>query len=322
MISTLWLSILLAIAPNSVEVQSRPDGQPSTAPAANPAAAAAVPASDAVKFVADVVYATPQRPEGPFELKMNIAMPPGDAAGAKRPCIVAIHGGAWAAGNRGDLDKLVREMAQAGYVAATISYRLVPTDLFPAQSQDCAEAVRFLRTHAAEYGIDPDRIGAVGFSAGAHLAMLLGVCSDADGLWPAAAEGQPSAKVNAVVSFFGPSKLDAADIPEVSRPLVGRLVGPEPLRDGKTITQRLIAASPITYVTVDDAPMLLIQGTKDPLVPHTQAMLMAEAMTQVGVQGRVELLVGAGHGWAGEELLRTLKITKEFFEKHLRSPTK
>jgi acetyl esterase/lipase len=323
MVLPLLLAALIATGASAFQPtgQPAPNGQlpaaKPTVPAGTPAAAA-TPADEASKLLTGVVFATYQRPEGPLELKMNIALPEGEAKGAQRPCIIAIHGGAWAAGNRADLNVFIREMAKSGYVAATISYRLIAADVFPAQSIDSAAAVRFLRAHAAEYGIDPDRVGAVGFSAGAHLAMLLGTGSDADGLWPAAAAGEPSAKVNAVVSFFGPTKLDAADIPERSRPLVERLVGLEPEREGKTLGQRLLAASPVTYVTSDDPAMLLIQGTKDPLVPHTQATLMGDAMTQAGVKGRVELILGAGHGWGGEELARTLKITKEFFAQELK----
>lgn len=322
------LSLVLAAFLGILVAASQPAVQPATAAspvappnAAEPGTGGATTPDDASRFRTGVVFATHQRPEGPLELKMNIALPEGDAKGAKRPCIIAIHGGAWAAGNRADLNVLIRELAQSGYVAATISYRFVATDVFPAQSADCAAAVRFLRVHAAEYGLDPDRVGAVGFSAGAHLAMLLGTGSDADGLWPPAAAGEPAAKVNAVVAFFGPTQLNAADIPERSKPLVERLVGIEPMRDGKSLNDRLLAASPVSYVTSDDAPMLLIQGTKDPLVPHTQATLMAEAMTQAGVKGRVELIMGAGHGWGGEELQRTLKITKEFFAQQL-APSK
>ena len=320
MVFALLLAAVLGIGAAAPQpaVEPSPAGQPAGAgKAAEPGTQGATTPDDASRFRTGVVFATHQRPEGPLELKMNIAMPEGDVTGAKRPCVIAIHGGAWAAGNRADLNVLIRELAQSGYVAATISYRLVATDVFPAQSIDCAAAVRFLRGHAAEYGIDPDRIGAVGFSAGAHLAMLLGTGSDADGLWAPAAAGEPSAKVNAVVAFFGPTQLNAADIPERSKPLVERLVGTEPMREGKSLNDRLLGASPVTYVTPDDPAMLLIQGTKDPLVPHTQATLMGDAMTQAGVKGRVELILGAGHGWGGEELQRTLKITKEFFAQQL-----
>jgi dipeptidyl aminopeptidase/acylaminoacyl peptidase len=77
-------------------------------------------------------------------------------------------------------------------------------------------------------------------------------------------------------------------------------------------------ASPITYVTKDDAPLLIFQGTKDPLVPHTQAYKMTDAMTAAGVPGRVELLLGAGHGWGGKEVQRSLAQTLEFFGEQLK----
>ncbi|MFT3685537.1 MAG: basic secretory protein-like protein [Phycisphaerales bacterium] len=259
----------------------------------------------------DVTYATRQGKDFPVDLKLNIVTP--DGGGDKRPCVVCIHGGGWAAGNRNQLDDMTRQLAAQGFVAATISYRFAPADRFPAQINDCADAVRFLRINAAKYGIDPDRIGAVGFSAGAHLSMLLGVGDAGDGLG-IEAEGKPSAKVNAVVAFFGPTELGAADFPQQTIPILDGLVGAD--KEGREA--RVKAASPMTYVTKNDAPMLLFQGTADALVPNTQATLMIEALGKAGVRGRAELLAGAGHGWGSPELERTLKETVEFFKQELK----
>lgn len=272
---------------------------------------------------ADISYAM-RKVDGmdvPSGLSMNVAVPEGLKEGEKRACVVCIHGGGWAAGKRQDLDELTRQLAAQGFVAATVSYRFAPKDRFPAQIIDCAEAVRFLRKNADRFGIDPDRIGAVGFSAGAHLAMLLGVGDTGDGLgiegglstrWNA--EPTSSGKVNAVVAFFGPTRLDAAGLPAQSVEILDKLVGTE---DGKA--ERLRAASPVTYVNKGDAPMLLFQGTADPLVPASQASLMADALGKAGVRGRVELIAGAGHGWGGEDLARTLKETVEFFKEELKA---
>lgn len=266
---------------------------------------------DAVVFDRDIVYVTRVDPAGNTDLKLNLARPAGD--GKSRPCIVAIHGGGWRAGRREQLDTLVQGLAKEGYVAATVSYRFCPAHRFPAQVEDCAAAVRFLRAHADEYGIDPDRIGAIGFSAGAHLSMMLGVLDAPDGMGICGEDPKDSGKVAAVVAFFGPALLSALDIPDQSRGLVADLVGPE--ADGREA--RLRAASPVTYVTPGDAPTLLFQGTADRLVPHSQAGLMIEAMTKAGVAGRAEILAGAGHGWGGAELERTLRVSREFFATHL-----
>jgi acetyl esterase/lipase len=217
-------------------------------------------------------------------------------------------------GDRTNHDDLTWKFAQHGYVSATIGYRLAPAHRFPAQVNDVKCAVRYLRAHAEEYGIDPDHFGAIGFSAGAHLSMMLGVTDKKDGLEGEGGSPDPSSKVQAVVSFFGPTDLLAEDIPQQVLGILKEFIGgtkhdkPEEYRK----------ASPITYVTPDDAPMLLFQGTKDPLVPHTQTYPMLEAMTKNGVRGRVELLVGAGHGWGDPELRRTAVAAFAFFDEHLK----
>ncbi len=272
------------------------------------------PGVDAVRFERDIVYATRPGTGGDIELKLNLARPADDADA--RACIVAIHGGAWRAGDRSHLDALVQGLAREGFVAATISYRFCPEHRFPAQVEDCAAAVRFLRAHAGEYGIDPDRIGAIGFSAGAHLSMMLGVLDPGDGLGIAGEDPRDTGKVQAVVSFFGPTLLGASDIPVQSRGLVADFVGPEP----EGAPERWKAASPVTYVTPGDAPVLLFQGSQDRLVPLTQPGHMMEAMTRAGVAGRAEIIGGADHGWGGAELERTLRVSREFFAQHLRAP--
>ena len=123
-----------------------------------------------------------------------------------------------------------------------------------------------------------------------------------------------SSKVNAVVAFFGPTELGADDIPARSAGLVNDFL--DSTEEENPAVRK--TASPITYVDKADAPLLIYQGTKDPLVPHTQAFLMADAMTKAGMSGRVELLIGAGHGWDEPEKGRTLDGTAAFFEKHLK----
>src|SRR4051794_10569699 len=137
---------------------------------------AAEPPAD-VQFTRDVVYGK----GGGEDLKLNIARPKNPAA-KKLPCIVFIHGGGWQMGDRAAHDWATWDAAHRGYVSATIGYRLAPKHKFPAQVNDVKCAIRFLRAHADEYGLDPDRIGACGFSAGGHLVMMLGVTSKEDGL--------------------------------------------------------------------------------------------------------------------------------------------
>src|SRR5712691_3000594 len=98
------------------------------------------------------------------------------------PALVCIHGGGWRIGNRQQLDQSIETFAGRGYVAVTVSYRLAPQAKFPAQIEDCKATVRWLRANAKDLKINPERIGALGFSAGAHLACLLGTTDERDGL--------------------------------------------------------------------------------------------------------------------------------------------
>ncbi len=267
------------------------------------------PGGDA-KFIAsnDLVYAK----WGEVEQKLDLAYPVGGEG--PFPAVVVLHGGAWRTGNKWGNRPTLAEFARRGYVAISPQYRHCPRDIFPAQVHDAKAAVRWLRAHAAEYRVDPDHIGAMGYSAGAHLSLMLGVTGPDDGLEGDVPAGSPSSKVQAVVNYFGPTDLAADDVPEFSKSLMRDFLGGT--RQEKP--DAYAKASPLTYLTADDAPILTFHGTKDPLVPHTQATRLADAMTKVGLPGRTELLVGAGHGWFGPELKRTMANTYDFFEAHLR----
>ena len=194
-------------------------------------------------------------------------------------------------------------------------YRFCPKETFPAQVQDVKAAVRWVKRHAKDYDIDPDRIGAIGFSAGGHLALMLGLTAPSDGLEGPASDGAPDSRVKAVVNFFGPTDLAASDIPERSKPLVKDFLG----GTAQEKPDLAAKASPLTYVSKDDVPVLTFQGTRDPLVPPTQATKLAKAMSDAGVPGRVELLIGAQHGWGGHELERTKAETFAFFDSYLKT---
>jgi acetyl esterase/lipase len=295
----LALSVIVAVLGSSglAPGQSRPAGSKATPP-------------PGVIFERDIIYGK----AGDVELRLNLARPA--QLDQPAPAILVIHGGGWAGGHRTAHDDLTWQFAQRGFVSATISYRFAPKHRFPAQIEDAKCAVRFLRAHAGKYNIDPERIGATGVSAGGHLSMMLGALDPADGLegeggWP----GEKS-KVQAVVSFVGPTDLTADDFGEATRKILqGFIGGPR-----ETSLELLRKASPITYLNAGDAPMLLFQGTRDPLIPNTQAYRMAEALTTAGVPGRVELILGAGHGWGGAEMERSIDQMMRFFETTLAAP--
>jgi acetyl esterase/lipase len=273
-----------------------------------PKAAQAKVTPPGITLEEDVVYTM----AGSVELKLDLARP---ADGAKlAPAVMVIHGGAWRAGNKHDVRVISSEFARRGYLAIAPQYRFCPKDTFPAQVHDVKAAVRWVKSNAKKYKIDPERLGAIGFSAGGHLALLLGMTGPSDGLEGEVPAGAPNSRVKAVVNYFGPTDLAAKDIPAVSQPLVKDFLGGTP-QDKADLAAK---ASPLTFVSKDDAPVLTFQGTQDPLVPFTQAIKLAEAMNKAGVPGRVELLIGAQHGWAGAELKRTVDETFRFFDQYLK----
>jgi acetyl esterase/lipase len=227
-----------------------------------------------------------------------------------------IHGGAWREGSFTQHDELTWRLAESGFVAATVAYRFCPAHRFPAQVQDVKCAVRFLRAHAEEFHIDPERIGAVGFSAGAHLALMLGVMDSKDGLDDSGGSPGFSSKVQAVVSYFAPTDLELPSSDE-TRPLLVDFLGGA-IDENRDAYHR---ASPVNYLDGSDPPMLLFHGTGDPIVPPEHATRMAEAMQKAGVAGRVELIVGGGHGdWTKAEFARTSAAMLAFFREHLGAP--
>lgn len=265
----------------------------------------------------DIVYGT----AGSEELRLDLARP-ADLE-AKLPCIIIIHGGGWAQGDKSAHREAIRLVAARGYVAATINYRLLPKHLFPAQVQDAKCAVRFLRAHAAQYGIDRERIGAVGDSAGGHLALMLAVTRphdqlEGDGDWP-----DTSSAVGAVVSWYGPTDLGAGDLSAIGRGIVNAFLGTSaPNADAPDAAapnaDRVRKASPITYVHSGQPPILLLQGTNDALIPNTQLFSMVNRMTQARAPGRAEFFVGARHGFSGADMSHAVEATFAFFDEHLK----
>jgi acetyl esterase/lipase len=250
---------------------------------------------------------------GGEKLLLDLARPAG--LNKPTPCVVFIHGGGWAAGNRKAHYSQMRQAAEDGFVAVTISYRLVKDgkNRWPAQIEDCKCAVRWLRGNAKRFSIDPERIGAIGYSAGAHLSMLLGTLDKDDGLEGDGGSPDQSSKVQAIVAYFGPTNL-TVQYPPSSRNIVANFIGGS-LEERRADYDR---ASPLRYVSPGDATMLLFHGTKDELVPYEQAFEMATALTKAGVSGRVEILLGQRHGWGGETAEHTQRRSMEFFRSTLK----
>jgi dienelactone hydrolase len=145
-------------------------------------------------------------------------------AEGRRPVIAYIHGGGWRAGSKDGHKLDAIEAAKRGYVAVSIGYRFAPAHLFPAQIEDVKCAIRWLRANADELGIDPERIGAIGYSAGAHLSMMLGTMDSSDGFEGSGGSPDQSSKVQAVVAYFGPTNFEAT-YPAITVPIVEGFLG-------------------------------------------------------------------------------------------------
>jgi len=251
-------------------------------------------------------------PEGQH-LQLNLARP--KSPQGARPTVLCIHGGGFRAGTREGYDDLCKQLAQRGYVAATVTYRLAPQYTFPAAVHDVKAAVRFLRHHASDYGVDPDRIGAMGGSAGGHLALMLGVTPGVAQFEGVGEYAQTSSRVRCVVSYFGPSdftqsygkSVDAAEVLPLF--LGGNLEQQRP---------RHILASPLNWVTPEAAPTLCIHGTKDPYVAYEQATWMVDRLKASGVEAELLTLEGAGHGFRGADAEKADAAMFAFFDRHLR----
>src|SRR5688572_21590931 len=175
-------------------------------------------------------------------------------------------------------------LIESGYAVASTNYRLAPISRWPASIEDVTCAVRHLRENAADYGIDPQRIGVWGNSAGGHLAALLGVTDDFSG--PGS-----STRVQAVVALYGIHDLTASDTPLPTALTIESAFGQRPAPGDPVLS----AASPISHVTSDDAPFLLIHGREDVLVLPNQSEAMLSRLSQAGVPAELILVDHAGH---------------------------
>lgn len=229
----------------------------------------------------DVVYAK----RGDVELKADVFVPEGEGP---FPAVLVVHGGGWRSGNKGQLSFVSRALAEAGYVAVAINYRLAPKHTFPAQIEDCKAAVRWMRQHASEYNIDPNRIGGWGYSAGGHLVSLLGVTDADDGLEHSASEGAESTRLQAVVA--GGAPCDFRELAPESDRLAFWLGGP---RGEKEEVYEL--ASPARFVTGDDPPILFYHGDADELVPIDSPRAMMAALEAANVPTEIHVIPGAAH---------------------------
>ena len=234
--------------------------------------------------ISDVQFCSAQ--ESP--LLMDIVIPK-QRDRTPTPAVLWIHGGGWDRGDKNGHSN-AEFLADGGFVAATLSYRLSGDAPFPAAIEDCKCAVRFLRANASKFGIDPERIGVAGSSAGGHLAELVATADQTAGLEGEGGSQNTSSKVQAAASYFGVSDL-TAQFPDDTVPVIVKF-----LKGTKKENPELYRkASPIFYVSKDDPPMLLVHGEKDDGVPFKQSVRMAEAYRRFHVPVEFIEVKNAGH---------------------------
>jgi acetyl esterase len=250
-------------------------------------------AADSVRITSDVAYRTVDGEQ----LALDVYRPA--TKGKDRPAVVIIHGGGWSAGDKQWFATQGNALAQRGFVAFSVNYRLVPRHPYPAAVDDVEAAVAWVRKHAKEYGVDPERIGALGGSAGAHLTGLL------------ATSGRGSLekghRIAAAVSWSGPMDLETIAV----APMVQAFVGCA----ADACADKYAEASPITHVDKTDAPMLLVNSTME-LVPQAQMDVMKAALDGAGVASEAILLPGSAHSRAFSN--RVWDQTVVFLENYLK----
>jgi acetyl esterase/lipase len=241
---------------------------------------------------------------------------PANPPEAALPAVLLIHGGGFRAGNRQSYLPTAIKLAERGYVAATMSYRLSPRHQFPAAVEDAKAAVRFLRANAAKYGIDPDRIGAMGGSAGGTLVLFLAVTpgvAEFEGTGP---NREFSSRVQCVVDQYGASDFTQSYSKSVDAAVVLPMFLGGDLDHNRAIHQK---ASPLNWVTPNASPVLAIHGTQDPYVAYEQSLWMMERLIAAGVPAELETITGAGHGFRGADAAKADQLTFAYFDRMLKA---
>jgi acetyl esterase/lipase len=230
-----------------------------------------------------------------------------EAITKKLPVVVWIYGGAWKAGNKNFCP--IAFMATQQLAIVSINYRLDSVAPFPAQIYDCKGAIRWLRAYADKYDLDANHIGVFGASAGGHLALLLATTAGNPAMEGDVGDNLNfSSKVQCVCAFYPPTDLNRL----VSDPKVRA----DPNSDvakliGGAMDQNLskaIAASPLTYVNKNCAPVFLMHGGADKLVPPEQSQIFYEALVKAGVDAHLEIIPNQGHG-----IIATPAVAREIY---------
>ncbi|HNS32748.1 MAG TPA: alpha/beta hydrolase [bacterium] len=268
---------------------------------------------EGTKVIRDMEY----RKLGGMSLLMNVYIH--GSPRAELPVILYMHGGGWRTNSRINCPRAL-ELLVHGYAVASINYRLTNIAPFPAQLEDCKEAVRFLRAKGKNYGLLTNRIGAMGVSAGGHLASLLGTTAETKE-FDRGENLDFSSSIQAVCNFYGPSSINELGRfaekkgNESLKQVVEKLIGGPLDRKKKTAEK----ASPLNYIHKNAAPFLIIHGDRDPVVPVSQSEMLHKALLEAGVESHLYIVKGGIHGGEGfiNSTLLVRKISS-FFNSHIK----
>ena len=263
-----------------------------------PVRAAEKPAVDSTKveFRADVPFLAEGRTE-----KLDLYLPKNRKAGETSPAILLIHGGGWKEGDKAQAREIEfgTFLAENGFVAASVNYALRSAGKFPVNLQDCKNGIRYLRAHAKELGIDPDRIAVMGGSAGGHLALMVAYTADDPALSPAQPYPGVSDQVKAVVDFYGITDIGGRKKTDADgKPTELRGMNEEDKAVFGPNEQDWKKASPISHIRRDVPPTLIVHGKKDTTVDRDQSQLLADALRKAGAEVELVWLQKAGHSFS------------------------
>lgn len=277
--------------------------------------------TDKIAIDKDIIYGH----AGGVDLKLDIGKPDGPGP---FPVVLFFHGGGWQQGDKSHMHRWIRQFVAKGYVGVSVGYRFAPRFKWPSQVEDAKQAVRYLRAHADSLHIDPKRISAMGESAGAYLALMLGVTAPKDSLEGQTNFPQYSSKVQAVVSYFSATDftlpglsltpaLEAAiqqyykkSLKEVRADFTGASSLDDPI---------LKKISVLHYVDkTDDAPVLIFHGDQDPYASIEHAYRLHTALDSAHVPNQLIIVKGGGHGWIGELESKTTMQMFEFFDRRMK----
>jgi len=226
-----------------------------------------------------------------FNLKLDVYYP--SSAPGPMASVMYLHGGAWVGGDKSSAANSpeVIDLVKRGFLVASVNYGLAPQFSILEQIENAKCAVRFLRANTSRFGIDPNRIGVIGESAGGHLAAVLGTADKTAGLDGVGGFADQSSRLGAVVDFYGPTDLRVlfnGYPPIVLQELIGT-------SDPNSVI--LDKINPLTYVSADDPPFLIIQGGKDTVVPPSQSQDLYDKLQTTGVASTLVVVKNAEHSF-------------------------